>query len=117
MTYDVIIETSGNPDAIGGSLHKLEPSGRLILIGQPKFHERSMIYPLSLFEGEGKIIKATQGGRFNPTRDIPRYLAMFRKQPGLIEGIVTHRVKLKDINSGLDLVRNGEAGRVLVEMK
>jgi Zn-dependent alcohol dehydrogenase len=33
------------------------------------------------------------------------------------DGLVTHEVTLDDINEGLDLVRHGEAARVLVRME
>ncbi len=114
--YDIIIDTSGSISAIELSLQLLAPSGRYILVGQPKGHLNfKVLNALHLFDG-GKTIKATQGGGFNPIRDIPRYVNLWRSGRLDYEKLITHRVSLDEINSGLDLVRNGQAGRVLVDI-
>ncbi len=59
----------------------------------------------------------TSAGGFNPARDIPRYCEMFRH--GTLDGyekIITHRIPLDQINEGIQLMRDGQAGRVLIEM-
>lgn len=58
----------------------------------------------------------TEAGGFNPTRDIPRYIQMWRD--GKLNDytkLITHRIKLEDINKGIELMRQGRAGRVLIE--
>lgn len=58
----------------------------------------------------------SEGGGFNPTRDIPRYVQMWRD--GKLNGwekIITHRIKLDEINKGIALMRQGKAGRVMIE--
>ncbi len=59
----------------------------------------------------------TSAGGFNPSKDIPRYCEMFRH--GTLDGyekIITHRIPLDQINDGIQLMRDGKAGRVLIEM-
>ncbi len=59
----------------------------------------------------------TSAGGFDPSKDIPRYCEMFRH--GTLEGyekIITHRIPLDQINDGIQLMRDGKAGRVLIEM-
>lgn len=112
--YDVVIDTTGDSRAIDDALESfMAPSGRFIMVGQPRGNvtiERAV----HMFEGEGKTIKATQGGMFKPSQDIPRYVKLH--QAGLLnlDGIVSHRVSLDEINKGIDLVRSGHAGRVMV---
>ncbi len=114
--YDVIIETSGSINAIELTLQLLADGGRFIMIGQPKPHMNAKILnAVHLFDG-GKTIKATQGGGFNPSKDIGRYVNLWRSGRLDYEKLITHRVSLDDINQGLDLVRNGQAGRVLVDI-
>ena len=70
-----------------------------------------------IFQGNGGRIEATNGGGFNPTKDIPRYVQMWRD--GKLDDykkIITHRIKLEEINQGISLMRDGKAGRVLIEM-
>lgn len=113
--FDVIIDTSGDKTAIDRAIPCLAPSGRFIMVGQPQ-GDILIRHARHLFDGNGCTIKATQGGSFNPSVDIPRYLSMHSAGLLKLDGIVSHRVKLEEINKGLDLVRNGQAGRVLVEM-
>lgn len=111
--FNVVIDTSGNSEAIEHGLTRLAPSGRMILVGQ--LHENVTIRgPIHLFAGNGKTIRATQGGRFEPHRDIPRYIAAWRSGYLKIEGIITHRFKLSEINEAIALVRSGQAGRVII---
>lgn len=116
VLFDVVIDTTGNPDAMAAGLKLLAPSGRFIMVGQPKPGQCVQIpNARNLFSGDGCRIMATQGGRFNPTRDIPKYIAAWRAGRLNIDGIVTHRFPLSEINAALDCVRNGQAGRVLVD--
>ena len=113
---DVVIDTAGTPESIKRTLPFVAPSGRFVMIGQPPPGASVEILNASdLFAGEGKRIMATQGGGFRPDLDIPRYLRLHQMGALSIDGVITHRVPLAQINSGLDLVRAGEASRVLVE--
>ena len=48
--------------------------------------------------------------------DIPRYLALYRRGKLNLDGLITHRFPLDKINEALDVVRGGEAGRVMLTM-
>jgi Zn-dependent alcohol dehydrogenase len=115
---DVIIETSGNVRSIADTIPLLGNGGRYVLVGQPKPGESVEIKTAShLFGGtEGKTIKATQGGRFSPSKDIPRYVKLY--QAGLldIDNLITHRTKLDDINSAIELIRGGKANRIMIDL-
>ncbi len=115
--YDVIIDTSGSVAGIETSLPLLNPSGRFIMVGQPKPGcAVRMLDAKHMFDGEGKTIKATQGGGFRPDIDIPRYLAMAKSGALDITGIVTHRMPLARVNEALDKVRSGAASRIIIDM-
>ncbi len=114
---DVIIDTSGNKQAIEATIPLLSGTGRYIMIGQPKPGESIELHTaLHLFGGEGKSIRATQGGGFSPSRDIPRYVKLYKAGVLNIDGIITHRMKLDEINDAIALIRKGQAGRILIEM-
>lgn len=110
--FDVVIDTTGDSGALEAAVERLNPSGRLIMVGQP-MKPFSVKGGHRLFSGEGITIKATQGGGFRPQFDIPRYLAANMD----VSGIITHRVSLSEINEGIELVKRGEAGRVIIEYK
>jgi len=111
--FDVVIDTTGNEDAIEWALRSLAPSGRFIMVGQPNGYIR-IPNARSMFDGQGKTIMATQGGRFNPSEDVPRYVAAWRSGHLKVDGIVTHRFALTEINEAVAMVRSGQAGRILL---
>lgn len=114
---DVIVDCSGNKSAIESTLGLLSGVGRYVLLGLPNPGDSIDLANVThMFEGEGKLIKATQGGRFSPAADIPRYVRLHKAGILKLENIITHRIKLDDINDAIDLVRKGLAGRVLIEM-
>jgi S-(hydroxymethyl)glutathione dehydrogenase/alcohol dehydrogenase len=115
--FDVVIDTSGNVDAIEHAMSLIAPSGRMILVGQPKPGADLILYGARhLFDGEGKSLKATQGGGFNPDLDIPRYINMWKSGHLKIDGIVTNRFPFDRINEAIELVKSGNSGRVMLEM-
>ena len=69
-----------------------------------------------LFDGEGKTIKATQGGRFEPHEEIPRYLKLYASGALSVDDLITHRTTLDTLNESLDLLRAGKAARIVIEM-
>ena len=114
---DVIIDTTGIPEVISACVSKLSGKGRMILVGQPAPGRGvEVMNAVNLFSGMGQIIKATQGGKTNPTEDIPRYVRMHKEGILDIESFVTHRFKLDQVNEAFDLLRSGNAGRIIIEI-
>jgi len=115
---DVIIDTTGIPEVISACVSKLSGKGRMILVGQPAPGRGvEVMNAVNLFSGMGQTIKATQGGKTNPTEDIPRYVRMHKEGKLDIESFVTHRFKLDQVNEAFDLLRSGNAGRIIIEME
>jgi len=113
--FDLVLDTAGHPGAMESALERLAPGGRYVMIGQPPPGAPVCINAARhMFEGEGKTIKATQGGGFRPDRDIPRYLAIANQL--FVHNLITHVFPLEKINAAIDLVRAGEAGRVMIQM-
>lgn len=114
---DVIIDTTGIPEVITESISKLSNQGRMILVGQPAPGKMvEVMNAVNLFNGMGQTIKATQGGRTNPQEDIPRYVRMHQEGILDISQFVTHRFKLEEINEAFDLLKSGNAGRIIIEI-
>lgn len=114
---DVIIDTSGNKQSLEDTIPLLSGKGRYILVGQPKPGESIELKNAHhLFGGEGKMIKATQGGKFSPSKDIHRYIKLHKAGILKIDDLITHRVKLDEINKAIDLVRSGQAGRIIIDI-
>ena len=117
MPVDVIIDTTGNVDVIAKAYNKLAPSGRLILVGQPA-PGKSVELPnaVSMFDGTGKSIRATQGGRTDPEKDIPRYIGLAKKEVLDWKSLHTDTFSLDEVNDAFDLLKSGNAGRIMIEI-
>lgn len=114
---DVIIDTTGAPRTISQMIKYLSNNGRFVLVGQPKPGEDVVIPSANtLFSGRGQVVKASQGGKTDPTQDIPRYVALHKAGILNIDKIVSHKFGLDQINEAFDLLRTGDAGRIMIEM-
>ena len=114
---DVIIDTTGIPQVIGDAYDKLAPSGRLILVGQPA-PGKSVELPnaVSMFDGTGKSVKATQGGGTIPHVDIPRYIDLASRGIICYEQLHTDTFTLDQVNDAFDLLKSGNAGRIMINI-
>jgi S-(hydroxymethyl)glutathione dehydrogenase/alcohol dehydrogenase len=112
--WDVAIDTTGKSEAIEACYRRTKPQGKVILVGVPRHDDPISIDSLPLHFG--KVLTGSQGGDCVPHTDIPRIAELVQSGAVNFDGLVTHEVPLEQINDGLDLVRNGEAGRVLVRM-
>jgi len=116
---DVVIDTTGIPSVISNLFELLNPNGIFIMVGQPR-PGQSIEIPnaLRLFEGSsGKTLRVTQGGRTNPSVDIPRYVRMALDGKINVDNLITHRFSLDNINEAFDLLKTGNAGRIMIDIE
>lgn len=112
---DLIVDTTGNVEVISQSFEKLSNRGRIILLGQPKPGQQLHLPDaLRFFNGSGLEIKASQGGSTIPHEDIPRYLELLRLGYLSVENLITHRFTLDQVNEAFDLLKTGNAGRIMI---
>lgn len=114
---DVVIDTTGIPAVINQGISLLSNNGRMILVGQPKPAQSiEMSNALNLFNGNGQNIKATQGGKTDPHEDIPRYVKLHKQGLLNVEKLITHTFTLDQINEAFDLLKSGNAGRIMIKI-
>jgi S-(hydroxymethyl)glutathione dehydrogenase / alcohol dehydrogenase len=111
---DVVIETTGNPRVIELAYDLTHPDGKTILVGVPKKGDNVSIYTLPIHFN--KILKGSHGGNALPHVDIPRYIRLVEAGKLKLDGLITHEFKLDNVNEAIQMMRSGEAGRVLVSM-
>ena len=114
---DVILDTTGVPEVISKAFDKLAPSGRLIMVGQPApGTDLNIFNPLSMFDGQGKSIRASQGGGTKPNEDIPRYIKLANREMLDFNTLHTDTFALDNINDAFDLLKTGNAGRIIIKI-
>lgn len=113
---DVFVDCTGDCRMIALGYELIKPQGgRLILVGQPQ-HGDGLNLPYFRNHYCGKTVMDSQGGLTDPTADIPRYLGLYKAGRLPLEQFITHRFPLDQVNEALDVVRSGQAGRVILEM-
>jgi len=114
---DVIIDTTGNTELISSVLPFLSERGRFIMVGQPKPGE-SLTIPSAnqMFLGQGRSIKATQGGRVSPSEDLPRYINLYKSGLLSIDKMISHRFSLDEINLAVETLKSGTAARIMIKI-
>ncbi len=115
--FDLVIDTTGNPEIIKHAFGILSGVGRMLLVGQPNPGQSlSLPNAVQLFNGSGQIIRATQGGGMVPQSDIPRYIKLFELGLISIDSLITHRFNLDEVNLAFDTLKSGTAGRIIIRI-
>jgi len=66
---------------------------------------------------EERTLKGSYIGTCVPSRDIPRYIELYKQGRLPVDKLLTGRLKLEDINHGFDLLHEGKAIRQVVEFQ
>ena len=111
---DVIVETTGIARVIESAYGLTQSKGKTILVGVPRKGDNISIYSLPLHFK--KILTGSEGGDSEPHNDIPRYMRLVQAGRFKLDGLITHEFSLAKINEAIQLVKAGEAGRILVTM-
>ena len=109
---DVTVDTTGDTKIIEQAYELTAANGKTILAGVPK--NKITIYSLPLHFK--KILTGSHGGDSVPDVEIPRYIRLINEKKMTLDNMITHEFKLAEINSAIDLLRSGKAGRIVIKM-
>ncbi len=104
---DVVIDGTGNPEVIETSYNLTAKEGRCVLFGVIPFDQKVSLNTLPLHFG--RTLTGSEGGQSQPEIDIPRYLSMMEAGFFNLDGFISHRCKLEEINPAIDRMRSGES--------
>ncbi len=110
---DFAFETAGAAAALALAYQITRRGGTTVTAGLPNPNHQFSIPQISL-TAEERTLKGSYMGSCVPQRDIPNYIEMFQRGRLPVERLVTHRIKLDEINAGFDLLASGDAGRILM---
>jgi len=110
---DVVIETVGKAAVLAAAYAAARRGGRIVTVGLPNAAERLDLQALSLV-AEGKTLIGSYMGSAIPSRDIPRYIALWKAGSMPVERLLTSVHRLDEINTLLDTLARGEAIRQIM---
>lgn len=111
---DYAFESVGNEAVLIQAYSATKRGGTTITVGLPAPTGMFSIPAVSLTLEE-RTIKGSYMGSSVPRRDIPRYIQMY--QAGLlpVDKLLTHTLRLDEINLGFDRLARGEAVRQVID--
>lgn len=110
---DVVIETVGKAAVLATAYRAARRGGRIVTVGLPHPAEELAISALSLV-ADGKTLMGSYMGSSIPSRDIPRYIALWRAGRLPVEKLLTSVSPLEEINELMDRLAAGKAVRQVV---
>jgi alcohol dehydrogenase len=110
---DVVVETVGKAAVLAQAYALARRGGRIVTVGLPNPAEMLSIPAVSLV-ADGKTLMGSYMGASIPSRDIPRYIALWRAGRLPVERLLTSVGTLDDINAQFDRLASGEAVRQVI---
>ena len=89
--------------------------GTTVTAGLPHPDKRMALAPVTLV-AEERTLKGSYIGSAAPLRDVPRLIALFKAGKLPVDALLTHRLKLEEINEGFDRLREGIGVRQVIEL-
>jgi Zn-dependent alcohol dehydrogenase len=110
---DLVIETVGNANVLAAAYNIARRGGRIVTVGLPNPSQMLSIQAVSLV-GDGKTLMGSYMGSSIPSRDIPRYIGLWRAGRLPVDRLLTSVSPLSEINLLFDRLASGEAIRQIV---
>ncbi|MET0736352.1 MAG: alcohol dehydrogenase catalytic domain-containing protein [Microbacterium sp.] len=109
----VVIEAAGATRAFETAIALTAPGGTTVTVGLPAPDARASVSPL-LLTAEARTIVGSYLGSAVPSRDIPRYVDLWRAGRLPLERLVSSRIRLDGIDEAMDRLAAGGELRQLI---
>lgn len=110
---DVALEFAGAAPALDLAWRVAKRGGEVVTAGLAP-PTATFALPMVTLVAEERSLRGSYMGSSVPSRDIPRYLELFKQGRLPIDQLVTHRMPLDEINVGMDRLKDGKAIRQLI---
>jgi alcohol dehydrogenase len=110
---DFAFEMAGSVRALETAYAVTRRGGTTITAGLPPPTATFAFPPVGLV-AEERTIRGSYVGASVPSRDIPRYMELYRQGRLPVDRLLTHRLPLDEINAGFDRLHHGEAIRQVI---
>jgi alcohol dehydrogenase len=110
---DFAIESVGHEQVLAQAYAATRRGGTTVTVGLPHPARQFSVPAVSLV-AEERTVKGSYLGSCVPSRDIPRFVALYRAGRLPVDRLLTHTLPLEDINAGFDRLAAGVAVRQAV---
>ena len=112
---DYAIEATGRTEAMLAAFLSTRTRGAAVLIGIPRADAVLALPALTIPRMERRVLGSIYGSS-RPERDFVTTLDLYRHGRLPLDRLISHRVRLEQVQHGLDLLVSGEAIRAVVEL-
>jgi S-(hydroxymethyl)glutathione dehydrogenase / alcohol dehydrogenase len=113
---DYAFEAAGRAALVSVGIEAIRPGGTTVCVGAPPVDESVTISPMVLFGIQEKKLVGCLLGSCNSQRDIPRLVALWQAGRLDLEGLITNRRPLTDINEAFADLGAGRGVRTVISM-
>ena len=112
---DYAIEATGRPEAMTAAFLSTRARGAAVLIGIPREDAVVQLPALSIPRKERRVLGSLYGSSY-PERDFPHILDLYRRGRLPLDRLISHRLPLDEIDRAFELLRGGDAARIVLEL-
>jgi alcohol dehydrogenase len=112
---DYAFEMAGSVKALELAYRITARGGTTVTAGLPNPAHKWELQAVSLI-AEERTVKGSYVGSCVPSRDIPRFIAMYKAGLLPVDKLLSERIRLDDINPALDRLARGESIRQVIMM-
>ncbi|WP_319774077.1 zinc-dependent alcohol dehydrogenase family protein [Breoghania sp.] len=110
---DAAMDFTGNVHALRFAYDVTRRGGATVTAGLPN-PKATLEIPAVLLTAEERTLKGSYLGSGVPSRDIPKFLALHAQGRLPVDRLLTHKIRLEEINEGFDRLEAGEAIRQVI---
>jgi alcohol dehydrogenase len=111
---DYVFESVGSEQVLIQSYRATRRGGTTVTVGLPH-PEKMFSIPAFSLAAEERTIKGSYMGSSLPSRDVPRYIKLYRDGFLPVDKLHTHTMSLDEVNMGFDRLAEGRAVRQIVK--
>jgi alcohol dehydrogenase len=108
-----VIETAGHERALAQAYAATRRGGTTVVVGLPDPRVLLAVAAVGIV-AEERTIQGSYLGSAVPARDVPRYVALYRAGRLPVDRLLSHRLRLDQLDEGFDRLARGEAVRQVV---
>ena len=111
--FDYAFEAIGLPATIRAAWDVTRRGGTTVVVGVGRVDEQVSFSPMELFVSEKKLLGCVYGSA-NVRRDFPRLIELWRTGRLDLEGLISRRLRLDQVNEAFDAMARGEVIRQVI---
>jgi len=110
---DVGLEFAGVVQALEFTYNATARGGKTVTAGLPHPSKMMQLSPVKLV-AEERTLQGSYIGSCIPARDIPAYITLYQSGRLPVDKLMTHKIRLEEVNEGFERLAKGEAIRQII---